>query len=25
MARLLAGENEMEHLHPLRPERFWNW
>ncbi|HKV75950.1 MAG TPA: glycine oxidase ThiO [Gemmatimonadales bacterium] len=25
MARLLAGENEMDYLHPVRPERFWNW
>jgi len=25
IAKLLAGENEIEHLHALRPERFWNW
>jgi len=25
IARLLAGENELENLHPLRPERFWDW
>ncbi|HXW96134.1 MAG TPA: glycine oxidase ThiO [Gemmatimonadales bacterium] len=25
IARLLAGENEIEHLTPLRPERFWEW
>jgi glycine oxidase len=25
IARLLSGENEVEHLAPLRPERFWNW
>jgi glycine oxidase len=25
IARLLNGENEMEHLHPLRPDRFWDW
>lgn len=25
LARLLAGENETEHLAALRPERFWEW
>lgn len=25
IARILEGENELEHLHPMRPERFWNW
>jgi hypothetical protein len=25
LARLLAGENEIEFLNPLRPERFWDW
>jgi len=25
LARLLAGEKDIEHLSPLRPERFWNW
>ena len=25
IARLLAGETEIEHLGPLRPERFWEW
>ncbi len=25
ICRLLAGENEMEELAPLRPERFWGW
>lgn len=25
LARLLAGEKEVEHLGPLRPERFWEW
>ena len=25
LARLLAGESEVEHLAPLRPERFWDW
>jgi glycine oxidase len=25
LARLLAGENEIEHLAPVRPERFWDW
>ena len=25
IARLLAGETEIEHLQPLRPERFWEW
>jgi glycine oxidase len=25
IAKLLAGENEIEHLPTLRPERFWNW
>jgi glycine oxidase len=25
IARLLSGENEIEHLEALRPERFWNW
>lgn len=25
ITRLLSGENEVEHLAPLRPERFWEW
>ncbi len=25
IARLLAGEEGIEHLEALRPERFWNW
>ncbi len=25
LSRLLAGEKDIEHLTPLRPERFWNW
>ncbi len=25
IARLLAGENDIDHLTPLRPERFWSW
>lgn len=25
ISRLLSGENEVEHLAPLRPERFWEW
>jgi glycine oxidase len=25
ITRLLTGENEVEHLAPLRPERFWEW
>jgi glycine oxidase len=25
LARLLAGEKDVEHLAPLSPERFWNW
>jgi len=25
LTRMLAGENEIEHLAPLRPERFWEW
>ncbi len=25
LARLLAGEKGIEHLAPLKPERFWNW
>ena len=25
LGRMLAGENEGEHLTPLRPERFWEW
>lgn len=25
VARLLSGEKDIEHLAPLRPERFWSW
>lgn len=25
LARLIAGENEIEHVAPLSPERFWSW
>jgi glycine oxidase len=25
LGRMLAGENEVEHLAQLRPERFWEW
>jgi hypothetical protein len=25
LARLIAGENEIEHVAPLSPERFWTW
>ncbi len=25
LSRLLSGETDIEHLAPLRPERFWDW
>jgi D-amino-acid dehydrogenase len=25
IARLISGENEIEHLEAVRPERFWDW
>ena len=25
IARLISGENEIEHLEAMRPERFWEW